>query len=333
MSDVTLLTANLVIVVLESFLYGIYAIMASCALYFMVSRHREHLNGTSWFPRSNLLSPVALGAQALFITVSVHWLLNVSRVFVAFHHWDDGPGPRIFYSNFSHITEILKYGFLVASFMIGDSLLIHRLWVVSGFRPGIIVFPIITLIGLLTFSVGLIYQLSTYTSNDSMFQAAYRRWTTGVCICCLCTAAYTTGKLCLIALPHRLKSTHSCKVCIWYKLWSVSRALESFGVTSLTTIVRIFTDSAALFATFSLFHLVSYQCGSNIQFIVLDCMPAVVGISNLLVQIRLHWDLTQKRAASTPFMTPQLRIPLDISVGDSQVGSGSDGMKTLYLHP
>ncbi|KAJ7882142.1 hypothetical protein B0H13DRAFT_2048406 [Mycena leptocephala] len=313
MLDVTLLTANLVVVVLESLLYGIYAILASCALYFMVSRHRERLSGTSWFSRSNLLSPVALGALALFITVSIHWLLNVARVFIAFHKWDDGPGPRIFYSNLSHITEVLKYGFLVASFFIGDSLLIHRLWVVYGFRPGIIVVPIITLVALLMFGVGLTYQISTYTSNDSMFQAAYRRWTAAVCICCL-------------------SPTHSCLGFIWYKLWNISRALESFGVTSLSIIVRIFADSAGLFAIFSLFHLVSNQCGSNIQFIVLDCMPVVVGISNLLVQIRLHWDLTEKRAASTPFATPQLKFPLDI--GDSEDGSGSDGgMKTLCLRP
>jgi hypothetical protein len=71
MSDVTPLTANLVVVVLESFLYGIYVIMASCALYFMVSRHRERLSGTSWFSRSNFLSPVALGALALFIMVTI----------------------------------------------------------------------------------------------------------------------------------------------------------------------------------------------------------------------------------------------------------------------
>ncbi|KAJ6544182.1 hypothetical protein B0H19DRAFT_1380497 [Mycena capillaripes] len=313
MSDVTLLTANLAVVVLESFLYGIYVIMASCALYFMVTRHRERLSGTSWFSRSNLLSPVALGALALFITVTIHWLLNVARIFLAFRHWDDGPGPRIFYSNFSHITEVLKYGLIVTSFIIGDSLLIHRLWVVSGFRPGIIVVPVITLMGLLTFGVGLAYQVSTYTSNDNMFQAAYRRWTTGVCICCLCTTAYTTG-------------------CIWYKLWNVSRALESFGVTSLTTIFRIFADSAAFFATFSLFHLLSYLCGSNVQFIILDCMPVVLGISNLLVQIRLHWDITQKRA-STPLVTPQMRIPLDLNVRDSQVRSGSNGMKAPHLHP
>ncbi|KAF7358460.1 hypothetical protein MVEN_00896500 [Mycena venus] len=311
MSDITLLTANLVVTVLESFLYGIYVVLAFCASYSIVSRHRERRSET---PHSNLLSPVALGGLALFITVTIHWLLNVSRVFVAFHHWDDGPGPRIFYSNFSHITEVLKYGFLVASFIIGDSLLIHRLWVVSGFRPGIIVFPVITLMGLLTFGVGLTYQLSTYTSNDSMFQAAYQRWTTGVCIFCLCTTASTTG-------------------CIWYKLWGVSRALVSFGVASLTTIIRIFADSAALFATFSLFHLVSYLCGSNIQFIVQDCLPVVAGISNLLVQIRLRWDLTQERDASPYFVTPRLRFPVDTDSVDSQVNSGSEeGIKTLYLH-
>jgi hypothetical protein len=71
---------------------------------------------------------------------------------------------------------------------------------------------------------------------------------------------------------------------------------------------------------------VSYQY-SNIQFIVFDCMPVVVGISNLLVQIRLHWDLTEKRAASARLATPQQRSPLNLR--DSEVGLGSDGgMKT-----
>ncbi|KAJ7882149.1 hypothetical protein B0H13DRAFT_2048429 [Mycena leptocephala] len=289
MSDVTLLTANLAVVVLESRLHGIYAILASCALYFMVSRYRERLSGTSWFSRSSLLCPVALGTSASCVSAdsfSFSSLMASTGFSIAFHKIGRRSGARILYSNFFHITKVLKYGFLVASFFIGDSLL---------FRPGIILVPIITrspvdeiyLTGLscTSFGVGLTYQISMYTSNDSMFQAAYRRWTTAACICCLCTAAYTTGF-------------------IWYKLWIISRTLESFGVTSRSTIVRIFADSAGLFATFSLLHLVSYQC-SNIQFIVLDCMPVVVGISNLLVQIRLHWDLTEKRAASARLATPQ----------------------------
>jgi hypothetical protein len=87
------------------------------------------------------------------------------------------------------------------------------------------------------------------------------------------------------------------------------------------------------FRTFSLFHLVSYECGSNVQLIVLDCMPVVVGISHLLVQIRLHWDLTQKRAPSSSLVTPRFRFSVGIDAGDSQVDSGpEEGMKTLYLH-
>ncbi|KAJ7830759.1 hypothetical protein B0H13DRAFT_1915778 [Mycena leptocephala] len=45
---------------------------------------------------------------------------------------------------------------------------IHRLWVVSGFRPRIIMFPSVTLMGLLAFGVGLTCQMSAYTSNDSV---------------------------------------------------------------------------------------------------------------------------------------------------------------------
>jgi hypothetical protein len=78
---------------------------------------------------------------------------------------------------------------------------------------------------------------------------------------------------------------------------------------------------------------VSYEYGSNFQFIVLDCMPALLGISNLLVQIRLHWDLTQKRAPSPSLVTPRFRFPVDIDAGDNQEDSGSEeGTKTLYLH-
>ncbi|KAF7369329.1 hypothetical protein MVEN_00261200 [Mycena venus] len=283
MPNVSPFAANLAVVVLESLLYGLYVSLASCTLYVMMTRRRERLNGTPRFYRSSLFSPVALGALALFITVTTHWLLTVARLFLAFHHWEDGPGPRLFYSDFSHITEVLKYGFCVGSLFIGDSLLIHRLWVVSGFRLRTIVFPIVTVTGLLPFGVGLTYQMSAYTSNDSMFQASYRLWTTGLCICCSCTAIYTTAF-------------------IWYKLWNLSRVLESFGSRGLSNIIRIFADSAALYATFGIFHLVSYQCSSNVQLIALDCLPVILGISNLLVQIRLHWDLAQKPESPTSLL-------------------------------
>ncbi|KAJ7778594.1 hypothetical protein DFH07DRAFT_950612 [Mycena maculata] len=307
MSPIALLSANLAVVVLESLSYGVYATLASCAVYLAVSRRQcDSLIKPSTRPRAKLLSPVALGAFALFITVTAHWLLNVTRLFVAFHNWDDGPGPRLFYADLSHITEVLKYGCLLASLFIGDSLIIHHLWVVWAFRTRIIIIPSITLVGFISFGVGLTYQLSTYKTSQSIFEAAFRRWTTGICFFSLCTAVYTTGF-------------------IWYKLWSISRALKSCGVTSLQTITRIFIDSAALvafeFSVWGLFHIVSYQCGSNLQFVAVDCMPAVMGIANLLIQIRLRWDLTQESMATdTGARATQLRFAPD----DSETSGSSE---------
>ncbi|KAJ6618473.1 hypothetical protein B0H10DRAFT_1947498 [Mycena sp. CBHHK59/15] len=135
MSPVQLLSANLAIAVLESFLYGIYVVLASFTLYLMVTRH----------------------------LVTAHWTLNLVRLFLTF---ESSQGPRMFYSNLAHTTEVLKYGFLFVAWVIGDSFLIHRLWAVLAFHTRIVIFPIFMLLGVLVFGIGLTYQLSTYDSND-----------------------------------------------------------------------------------------------------------------------------------------------------------------------
>ncbi|KAJ7203676.1 hypothetical protein B0H12DRAFT_478112 [Mycena haematopus] len=307
MSTISLLGANLAVVVLESLLYGAYAILASYTLYLMVTRHRgrdcnHHIPGG---PRSRsvLLSPVALGACTLFITVTAHWLLNIIRFYIAFHHCEaDCLGPQRFYSNLSHITEILQYGLMVASLLIGESLIVHHLWVVWAFRTRIIIAPSIALIGMTIFGVGLTYQLSTYSSEDSIFKAAFRRWCTGVCFFSVCAEMYTTGL-------------------IWYKLWNTSRALTNLvsGASSLSTIIKIFLESAAIVSIWGLFHAVAFQSGSNLQFVAVDCIPVITGISNLLMQIRLHWDLTND---TPPCRESQARITTQISFATPELQVG-----------
>ncbi|KAJ7664097.1 hypothetical protein B0H17DRAFT_1092308 [Mycena rosella] len=285
MSAVPLLSANLAVAVLESFLYGIYLLLLLLALYLKAIRHHEPLTAT---PR---WSSVVFGALLLFLLITAHWILNIVRLFMAFN--DTGREPEAFYADLSHSTEVAKYAFFVASLSVADFFLIHRLWAVWEFRTRIIVFPSVTFVGFIAFGVGLTYQLSTYSSNDNIFQAAFRRWTTGICFFSLCTAAYTTGF-------------------VWYKLWTTSRVLKSLGISSLGSIIRIFIDSAALIAIWGTFHVVSYQCGSNLQFIAVDCTPPIVGISNLLIQIRLHWDLTKDQADSSSSITNPIRFTSDV---------------------
>jgi hypothetical protein len=68
MSSVPLLSANLVIAVLESFLYAIYLVLASFTFYLVVTRHRERANKIPAFRR--FLSPLSLGTLALFVVVT-----------------------------------------------------------------------------------------------------------------------------------------------------------------------------------------------------------------------------------------------------------------------
>ncbi|KAJ6537229.1 hypothetical protein DFH09DRAFT_1324335 [Mycena vulgaris] len=307
---VSLLSASLATAVLQNLLYGGYVLLSLLALYLnLTRRRRQQLNNPPAVPRWRVLSPVVLGALFLFVAITCHWILNVVRLSLAFQ--EDGAGPRIFYAEASHWTELAKYGFLVVSLVIGDWFLVHRLWVVWAFRTRIIIFPAISLMGLLAFGVGLLYQLSKYRPDDNIFQGAFRRWTTGVCSFCFCTAMYTTGL-------------------IWYKLWTKSRMLKSLGVTGLSTIIRIFMDSAALLTGWSTFHIISYQCGSNLQFIAADCIPAIIGISNLLVQIRLYWDLTGERESSgSADSAHRLRFATDSEITQSDLDQEPEKKCTL----
>ncbi|KAJ7135245.1 hypothetical protein C8R43DRAFT_1021439 [Mycena crocata] len=281
---VALLAVNLAVAVVESLFYGAYIVLA---LFLVMLTYDSELSISN--PPRLRRAPILFGSSALFGTVTAHWILNIVRLFLAFHDSDQGPRPNIFYSDLSHRTEVLKYGFLVASLLIGDLLMIHRLWVIWARYTRIIVFPLITLLGLVAFGGGLTYQLSTYTASDSIFESTFRRWQTGVCFFSFSTAMYTTGF-------------------IWYKLWTTSRALASFGISNLCPIMRIFIDSAAIFAIWGSFHVLTYQCGSNLQSIAMDCAPTVVGVSSVLIQIRIHWDLNESRSSGALVSTRPIRF-------------------------
>ncbi|KAJ6582581.1 hypothetical protein DFH09DRAFT_1360426 [Mycena vulgaris] len=237
--------------------------------------------------------------SALWLAVTGHCLVNVVRLFLAVR--PTAENANLFYSNLSHITDLVKYGFFVASVCIGDVLLIHRVWVVWGFNGHIIILPILTLIGVAAFGGGLIYQLSQFTSKDNLFTGRFHMWGTGFCVFTRCTNFYTTGF-------------------IWYKLWSTSRVVEPLGGSTLVKIMRAFLDSAGLLAAWGLFHFISYQLRSNIQFVAIDGIPAIGGLTNILILIRLRLDLvghsTQPRGTT---VTHMIRFSPDSELGQTQL--------------
>ncbi|KAJ7323653.1 hypothetical protein DFH08DRAFT_1029272 [Mycena albidolilacea] len=285
MTQTSVVNASLAAVASELLLYGIYLALSFFYTLLIFQRQRAS-TGASKGPR--IMSPVFIGMSGLWLAVTGHCIVGVVRLFLAVRPIE--ANANLFYSDFSHITELIKYGFFTASVCIGDGLLIHRVWAVWGFNPHIIILPILTLMGITAFGVGLIYQLSQFTSKDDLFTGPFYMWGTGLCV-----------------------FTH--------------RVVEPLGGSSLVKIMRAFLDSAGLFAAWGLFHLISYQLRSNIQFVAIDGLPAIVGLTNTLILIRLRLDFTahatQSRGAAAR----------DLELGQSASEAEAESLKVLLISP
>ncbi|KAJ7825206.1 hypothetical protein B0H14DRAFT_1289464 [Mycena olivaceomarginata] len=303
MMQTSVVNASLAAVVSELLLYGIYLALSFFYTLLIFQRQRA-FTGASKAPR--IMSPVFIGMSGLWLAVTGHCIVGVVRLFLAVRPTE--ANANLFYSDFSHITELIKYGFFTASVCIGDGLLIHRVWAVWGFNPHIIILPILTLMGIAAFGVGLIYQLSQFTSKDDLFTGPFYMWGTGLCVFTQCTNFYTTGF-------------------IWYKLWSTSRVVEPLGGSSLAKIMRAFLDSAGLFAAWGLFHLISYQLRSNIQFVAIDGLPAIVGLTNTLILIRLRLDFTAHATQSRG------AVATDLELGQSASEAEAESLKVFLISP
>ncbi|KAF7352572.1 hypothetical protein MVEN_01222500 [Mycena venus] len=285
--EVPLVAVNVATVSMEAFLYGVYFVLFITSMYLLAARYG--LNQPKIGPdTSRLKSPIFLGPLCLFMAITAHWILTVDRSFLAFVYFRNGSLPIAFYGDLSQITEVVKTGFLSFALVIGDILIIHRLWVIYGHNFPIIIFPTCTMIALAVCGGGITYQLSQYTPGENIFITAAGRWITSDTVFTLCTNVY-------------------CTTLIIWRIWRNSRLISPHGGQNLNSLLAILVESAALYTTWTLFFFISYQTKSNLQFIALDCWPAVSGISCMLIHVRigLGWsqrtNQTTAASQSTPF--------------------------------
>ncbi|KAJ6447632.1 hypothetical protein C8R45DRAFT_1057447 [Mycena sanguinolenta] len=201
------------------------------------------------------------GKITIFI---LHWVITIDRAFVAFIHFSRSLGPLGFYADLSELTEVVKTGFLMATGIIADGLIAYSSsWVVWSYNKKILIFPIATLVGLAVSSTGLTYQFTQYRPGKNVFLSSAGRWITSATVFTLCAALYT--------------SEHHA---------STLRA-----IVLLTVPNRIWSG----------FYLVAYQSQSNFQFTLIDCLPAITGISCMLIHVRvgMGWVRTGGDHSST----------------------------------
>ncbi|KAJ7257781.1 hypothetical protein C8J57DRAFT_1342754 [Mycena rebaudengoi] len=274
MPDITVLPANLATLVLVSCFYGILLLLFISTVYFLATRRT--LAGKTQSPKHHFKSLLFGGIASLFVVVTIHWIIVIYQAFHAFIYLDTAAAADEFYADLSQPSELLKSGVFYIAVVLGDSLVIHRLWVVWGRNRFITVFPIITLAAVGVTSIGMLYSMSQWEPSlrGTPFADKSRPWVLSGFAFSFLTNAYSTG---LIAF--RIRKFASAK------LLSESRLLG---------ILTIFVESAALQTVWLIFTGLT-TLTSGFGFIAVDNLPVIIGIANLLIHARvgLGWAATQ----------------------------------------
>ncbi|EGN92090.1 hypothetical protein SERLA73DRAFT_79886 [Serpula lacrymans var. lacrymans S7.3] len=290
--EVSLVSANLAAVCIESFLYGIFFVLSMSSVFLLIVRHRsQYTQYPAKSRRSILTSPIFVGTILLFITVTTHWIITFLRLFQAFLLYERGTSPLSFYGDLSQATEVVKTGFVMATISISDAMLvcqtdgicvtftefptqIYRLWLIWNHKLSVIILPLFTLMGLTVCGVGATYQLTLYHIEKKLYMSQAGRWVTSDCVFTLCTNIYTM---------------------IAWKVWRTNKASRTHGYTqgSLLPILATLVESAALYTLWSIFFFATYQSHTNLHSTILDTWSPVAGIAYTLINVRVGLGHTQ----------------------------------------
>ncbi|KAJ7655897.1 hypothetical protein B0H17DRAFT_1146351 [Mycena rosella] len=279
------LTVNLALTALETLLYGIYLVLFVLSMYFLVQRENTaHANGSR--PRSPVRYLGFSFSVLLFVAVTGHWATTTSRIFFGFTQFqEDLGGINIadFFNNPSHPTRTVQSWFLTASVLFGEALIIHRLWVVWMRTTGVIVFPVCCLV---TSTIGNILSVTFLTHNHDVYAD---KWLSINAYIILANNVYCTGL-------------------IGWKIWSVTRISEvSKGSTSRSFGV-IIVESAAIFASWTVLFALTLYFKCDVQLVVIETTPTVIGVVNALIQTRVGLGLTQENIGTVGGAVTPLRF-------------------------
>ncbi|KAJ7271045.1 hypothetical protein C8J57DRAFT_1508008 [Mycena rebaudengoi] len=123
--------------------YGIYLVLFITSIYLLLGRHNS--GNTARFSASSW-SIMFYSSCALFVVVTGHWIVNVCRAFIGFIYFQDGAGAVAFFKDNTQPTITAFNRFVGLAFVVGDGMIIYRLWIVWGLNKLVVLLPTIVIL-------------------------------------------------------------------------------------------------------------------------------------------------------------------------------------------
>ncbi|KAF7336282.1 hypothetical protein MVEN_02176500 [Mycena venus] len=275
----SILAVNIATVILQSLLYGIFLICFFVNLYLRVSKYAnpKQFGTRAWW------NPVVVSTMAIFLTYSGHWILTVVRFSRAVLSGSLETAAALLYygPETSQRTQVVRSALAEMTVLIGDAVIIHRLWLIWNRNFGVVIFPIILWVGVLVCSVAVAYLFSQSHAGHNLFATRAGGWV---------TANW--------ALP--MSVNVYCTALITWQIWSTSRVVKDLGDGLLMPVLSILVESAAIWTAWAVFFAIAYQRHSLSEFLAKDLTPSMVALTNMFIHLRVGfgWSRTSTQGTS-----------------------------------
>ncbi|KAJ8094475.1 hypothetical protein PM082_010909 [Marasmius tenuissimus] len=321
--SVPLVSAYLAAITVQSALYGFFVLLSAISIYAMakadgrltpVPRYGQNRAGvvSSTSLLRTVKRPLFIGGAAMIGIVTSYWVFSAMRLFMAVLQ---SPDPTLFYADLSHWTEVTKIGLMMASLILGDSLLIYRLWIVWNRKLAIVIFPLLTVTGLVVAGVGLTYQLSVFRVGQDIFTSEVGLW---------------------IKLDSAFTLWYGLSLIAW-RIWRQKQDSSPFLADPqsaqsnlLTRSFIVFVESAALYTIWTVLYIATFESKSVAQFFVINCFPTIAGISFMSINARIFLS-SETAGNSRGFSSASATIPRYNApyVSNSEIADTQDTPYTL----
>jgi len=249
----------------------------------------------------------------MYVLAVTHLSIDVYRAVEAFVDYTDIPhGSIAFYGRLNAPTEIAKTALYALQTILADGFFVWRCYVVWSKRWYIIVLPVIMVLGMTTAAVVICWEFSRAQPGDIVFESVLAPWVASGWSMTLATTVICTG---LIA----------------FRIWRSRRLLKQSRMhSSLLPVLVIIIESGALYSAAMISVIVAYAAGNNLQYIIIDFLPSLIGIVFTLITIRVALGISSSGSSSVQSRAARSVPNFTLATGHRDT-SGSISMKPMPL--
>ncbi|CAE6509554.1 unnamed protein product [Rhizoctonia solani] len=283
-------TAVLVGVWTETALWGIFFVLYSTCVYVLV--HKRAPQTIQWIP--------LFTASLLFLLATFHLALQLRKVHEGLVLRVNEPGGSDAYfmdiGRWLNVTADAVYATMI---LVGDSVVIHRCFLIWGNRIRVILVPIILVLCTAVSGYAAVWLFTKLPPHGTALEGPIAKCATTTFLLSLVTNILTTGL-------------------ISYRILATARKVSaSIDIRPYMGGLAVVVESAAIYTTALVVYLIVYVSRTNAQYILFCALCPIIGIVPTLIIVRVGLGLTRspqidvEGPPSTPSPTCDIYPPTD----------------------